>query len=298
MDYLSAMRMFVRVVERGSLSAAARDLGLGQPAVSERIARLEAELDARLLRRNTRAMSLTDAGAAFYERARIAIEAADDALSIVREDRPLRGLLRIAAPYGLGEVLLTPVLLRLRQQHPDLKVDVVLNDRVVDPVTEGVDLSLRLGDVGDGRFVARRLGVVPRVLVAAPAYLERHGTPQTPQDLARHAFARVTGLFHGDRLPLCAPEGTSVAAPLNIVASFSHWRPLHALLLGGGAIGVLQDPVCREDLALGRLRALLPAFSVAAFPLHALYAAGKPVPSRLRLILSLLEEEAHGLLGS
>lgn len=291
------MRIFVRVVERGSLSAAARDLGLGQPAVSERIARLEADLGARLLRRSTRALSLTDAGARFFERCQIAIEAADDALSVVREDQKLRGLLRIAAPYGMGETLLPPVLLRLREQHPGLKVDVVLNDRLVDPVTEGVDLSLRLGEITDGRFTARRLGMVRRMLVASPAYLERHGTPMVPQDLAGHAFARVSGLFQSNRLPLHAADGTSLTAPVEIVASLSHWRVLHALLIGSGAIGVLQEPVCREDLACGRLRPLLPAFSVPGFALHALYAAGRPVPERLRLVLALLEDEARGQLA-
>jgi molybdate transport repressor ModE-like protein len=102
MDTLAAMRVFVRIVERGSISAAARDLGLGQPAVSERIARLEAHLGEPLLRRNTRAMSVTDTGAAFYERCKLAIEAADDAMAVAHKDQPVSGTLRIAAPHGLG----------------------------------------------------------------------------------------------------------------------------------------------------------------------------------------------------
>ena len=111
MDYLAAMRVYVRVVERGSMSAAARDLGIGQPAVSERIERLEADFDTRLVRRNTRKISVTDVGAVFYERCKIAIEAADDALASVQEGMPLRGTLRIVAPYGLGEVMLPSILL-------------------------------------------------------------------------------------------------------------------------------------------------------------------------------------------
>ena len=158
MDYLAAMRVFVRVVERGSMSAAARDLGIGQPAVSERIERLEAELNVRLLRRNTRAVSATDAGAAFYERAKLAIEAAGDALSAAKEGFALRGAVRIAAPHGVGEMLLSPVVLLLREHHPELRVDLILNDRVVDPVTEGVEMSIRLGNLGEGSFIARRLG--------------------------------------------------------------------------------------------------------------------------------------------
>lgn len=296
MDTLAAMRVFVRIVERGSISAAARDLGLGQPAVSERIARLEAHLGEPLLRRNTRAMSVTDTGAAFYERCKLAIEAADDAMAVAHKDQPVSGTLRIAAPHGLGEVLLTPVLLDLREDHPELRIDLVLNDRVVDPVTEGVDLSLRLGPVGEGHFVARRLGMVRRVLVASPAYLERHGGPESPPDLARHGFARVAGLFHGNRLPLHAPDGGMVAAPIETVITVSHWRPLHALLLGGGAIGVLQQPVCAGDLRQGTLIPLLPEFTVPPFDLHALYAPGRPMPPRLRLLLSTLEARAQDVL--
>lgn len=292
MDHLAAMRLFVRVVERGNMSAAARDLGIGQPAVSERIERLEAELGTRLLRRSTRALSTTDTGAAFYERARLAIEAADDALAVTQPGSALRGTIRIAAPHGLGETLLAPVLLRLREEHPALRVDLVLNDRVVDPVTEGVDLSLRLGDPGQGGFVARRLGHVPRVLVAAPDYLERHGRPSEPVDLADHAFARVSGLFGGDKIALLSPEGGTVIAPIDVALTFGHWRPLHAVLLGGGAIGVLQKPVCIDDLAAGRLEQLLPGFTIPGFDLHALYAAGRPMAPRIKAVLSLLEDRA------
>ncbi|MGX7876075.1 LysR substrate-binding domain-containing protein [Mesorhizobium sp. ORM6] len=296
MDYLVAMRVYVRVVERGSMSAAARDLGIGQPAVSERIERLEAHLGTRLLRRNTRTISVTDIGATFYERCKLAIEAADDALAGAHEGMPLRGTLRIAAPHGVGEVVLPPILLRLRNRHPQLKIDLVLNDRVVDPVTEGVDISLRLGDHGEGSFVARRLGHVRRVLVASPGYLDQCGVPAAPADLIRHPFARVSGLFNNGRLPLWTAEQRTVSAPIEIALSMSHWRPLHAILLGGGAIGVLQEPVCSEDLATGRLRQILPDFTVPGFDLHALYPAGKPVPPRIRMIVSLLEKELPGLL--
>ncbi|QWP75218.1 LysR family transcriptional regulator [Lysobacter sp. K5869] len=295
MDYLAAMRVFVRVVERGSMSAAARDLGIGQPAVSERIERLEAQLGARLLRRNTRSISLTDAGAGFYERSKAAIEAADEALREVRKDLPLRGSVRIAAPHGLGETVLPALLLRLRRECPQLRIDLVLNDRVVDPVTEGVDVSLRLGGPGEGHFVARKLGHVRRVLVASPDYLERHGEPATPDDLVRHPFARVSGLFNNGRLTLRTAQRRTVAAVIDTVLSVSHGRPLHALLLGGAAIGVLQEPVCREDLAAGRLRRVLPEFAVPGFDLHVLYGADKPAPQRIKTVVALLQKELPAL---
>jgi len=289
MDLLAAMRIFVRVVERGSMSAAARDLGIGQPAVSERIDRLEAHLGASLLRRNTRTISVTDAGAAFYERSKLALEAADEALAVVTQARTMRGTLRIAAPHGLGEVVLPPILLRLHQRHPRLKVELVLNDRIVDPVTEGVDLSLRLGDLGDGSFVARRLGHVRRVLVASPDYLARHGAVKRPNDLVDHPFVRVTGLFNTARLPLVSSRG-SIPAPLQIVWSMGHWRPVYELLLAGAGIGVLQEPIAAAALADGRLVRVLPEFTVPGFDLHALIPPSRPVPPKTRALLALLGE--------
>lgn len=296
MDLLVAMRVYVRVVERGSMSAAARDLGMGQPAVSERIERLEDHLGVRLLLRNTRKLSVTDAGAAFYERSKGVLEAAGDALAVATGDRLLRGTLRIAAPHGVGEVILPPILLSLRKQHPQLKIDLVLNDRIVDPVTEGVDISLRLGDLGEGNFVARKLGHVSRVLVAAPGYIEQHGAPASPDELADHPFLRVSGLFNNGRLPLVGPDQQSELAAIDIVVSASHWRPLHTMLLDGAGIGVLQEPVCTEDLASGRLQRLLPGYVVPGFDLHALYPAIRPVPPRIRAVLSLLEEQLPAIL--
>ncbi|MFK0162563.1 LysR family transcriptional regulator [Rhizobium sp. NPDC090279] len=296
MDLLVAMRVYVRVVERGSMSAAARDLGMGQPAVSERIDRLEQYLGARLLTRNTRKLSLTDVGAAFYERSKQVLESADDALTVVNGDQSLRGTLRIAAPHGIGEVMLPSILLQMRKQHPLLKIELILNDRIVDPVTEGVDISLRLGDLGEGSFIARKLGHVGRVPVASPDYLALHGTPTKPEDLADHAFLRVSGLFNGGRLPLIGPDRQIELAAIDIVLSTSHWRPLHRLLLDGAGIGVLQEPVCAEDLAGGRLIRLLPEFTVPGFDLHALYAAIRPVSPRIRAVLSLLEEQLPSVL--
>lgn len=291
MDLLVAMRVYVRVVERGSMSAAARDLGMGQPAVSERIDRLEQYLGARLLLRNTRKLSVTDVGAAFYERSKQVLESADDALTVANGDQSLRGTLRIAAPHGVGEIILPPILLQMRKRHPLLKIELILNDRIVDPVTEGVDISLRLGDLGEGSFIARQLGHVGRVLVASPAYLNEHGTPTTPGELADHPFLRVAGLFNSGQLPLISPDGRTELAALDIVLSTSHWRPLHRLLLDGTGIGVLQAPVCAEDVANGNLIRLLPGFTVAGFDLNALYPAIRPLPPRIRVVLSLLEEQ-------
>lgn len=290
MDLLAAMRVFVRVVERGNLSRAAKDLGLGQPTVSDRIERLEQHLGVRLLLRSTRAVSCTDEGSLFYRKSKLVLDAADDAREAVTPGgEAVRGRIRIAAPHGLGDVVLPAVLGALRAQHPELHVDLILNDEPTDPVTEGVDLSLRLGRLVDGNFVARRLGHVRRVLAASPAYLAAHGAPDTPADLVRHPFLRVAGLFGDAQIRLADAAGAMHAAPVNLVATVSHWGPVRQLLIDGCGIGVLQEIVCTDALASGALVALLPGYTVPGFDLHALLPVVRPVPARTQRVLSLLE---------
>ncbi|OJA95770.1 LysR family transcriptional regulator [Burkholderia ubonensis] len=291
MDLLAAMRIFVRVVERGNLSRAAKDLGLGQPTVSDRVERLERFLGVRLLLRSTRAVSCTDEGILFYQRSKIVLDAADEARAVVTlGNKIVRGRIRIAAPHGLGEVVLPEILTVIREHNPQLHIDLILNDEITDPVTEGVDISLRLGPISDGNFVARRMGHVRRVLVASPSYIEKHGLPEEPTDIVGHPFIRVTGLFNDGQLRLMSPSKSVRPTPINIVISTSHWRPVYELLLNGAGIGVLQEHVCVDALASGRLVRLLPDYTVPGFDLHALLPVTRPVPSKTQVVVKILEE--------
>ncbi|TDR76490.1 LysR family transcriptional regulator [Paludibacterium purpuratum] len=291
MDLFSAMRIYTRVVECGGLSAAARDLGIGQPAVSERIRQLERHVGARLLDRTTRSVQPTDAGVRFYQQAKAALEAAEAALAgVAAQDAGLSGTLRIAAPHGLGELLLPPLLVALQQQHPALTVNLVLNDRFVDPVAEGVDLSLRVGALGNGGFIACPLGTVRRAILAAPRYLARHGTPTTPGELVAHPFIRIAGLTSNETLPLLDRHGAPCEAPIRTAWRCNHWRPLLEALLAGAGIGVLQLPACQTALADGQLREILPDYRLAPLPVHAIYPAGRHTPAKTRALLALLQE--------
>ncbi|MEW6642722.1 MAG: LysR family transcriptional regulator [Pseudomonadota bacterium] len=298
MDLLSAMRIFIRVVERGSLSAAARDLHLGQPTVSERIDRLEQQLGVRLLARTTRSVTTTEAGERFYERAKGAVEAADDALAAAgARDGALSGTLRIAAPHGLGEVTLPPLLIRFQAQHPQLAIDLTLNDRFVEPVVEGVDLSLRIGAISDGHFVARHIGPVERVMLAAPAYLARIAAPRTPDELIAHPFIRIAGLAPHNRLRLTGPDGAAIEAPIRTAFRANHWRPLRDALLAGAGIGALHRTVCAAEITDGRLVPVLPDYRFTPLDVHALYPASPHVPMKTRALLEMLTRHAAELLG-
>lgn len=297
MDLLLAMRVFVRVVECGGLSAAGRDLRLGQPAVSERLRQLEHHLGARLLDRNTRSVKVTDVGAVYYARAKQTLEAADDAAaSVATFNRQLRGTLRVAAPHGLGESLLPPLLASLQQQHRELSIDLVLNDRFVDPVIEGVDVSIRVGSLGDGRFVARPLGSVRRLLLASPGYLMTAGVPASPAALAMHPFVHIDSLARDGKLRLTGKDGSTVTAAVRSGWRCNHWRPLLAALLAGNGIGVLQWPVCREHVAAGELVPLLPDHPLPDAPVHAIYPASRRTPAKTATAVAWLQAQLPKLL--
>lgn len=300
MDFLSAMRIYVRVVERGGLSAAARDLGLGQPTVSDRIGTLERHLGVRLLDRTTRSVQPTDAGQRFYEQARLAVAAADEALVAAgSDDRALSGILRLAAPHGLGEVTLPSLLLTFQGRYPAMSVDLVLNDRLVDPVTEGVDLSLRVGETGEGGFVARRIGWIQSVLLASPACLDRDGVPDSPADLARHRLVRLSGgRSAGGRLTLIGPEGVVVVATIGAAWRVNHWRPLLAAVEGGVGVGLLPPFLCADALSAGRLVPVLPGYRPPRRPVSVLYPAGPRLPTKTRAFLDLIRDNISTLLPS
>ena len=298
MDMLSAMRIFTRVVERGSLSAAARDLGLGQPTVSERVEKLEKHLGVRLLYRTTRSVQATDAGARFYDHAKRAIEAAEEAeASVASTETSLTGTFRIAAPHGLGEMTLPRLLIEFQTRHPALAIDVTLNDRFVDPMTEGVDLSIRIGEIGSGNFIARRLGTLRRLALAAPGYLERHGMPREPMELSVHPFIRVAGFAADDRLHLIGSDGGSVEVPIRTTWRVSHWRPLMEAVLAERGIGALFAAVCAREIAEGRLVPLLPSYEFRQVDVHAIYPPGLRPAARTKAFLALLAERTDLLLG-
>ena len=297
MDLLLAMRVFVRVVECGGLSAAGRDLGLGQPAVSERLRQLERHLGARLLDRNTRSVNVTDVGAVFYTRAKTALDAAEEAAaSVATFNRQLRGTLRIAAPHALGEVMLPPLLAALQQRHPELSIDLVLNDHFVDPVIEGVDVSIRVGRLGEGGFVARPLGRVRRALLASPGYLARAGMPASPAALAAHPFVHIDGLARDGKLQLDSPEGEPITAAVRSAWRCNHWRPLLAALLAGNGIGVLHRSVCRDEIAAGRLVPVLADHSLPDLPVHAIYPGSRSVPAKTGAVVAWLQTQMPALL--
>lgn len=282
MDKLNAMKTFLRVAELGSLSAAARDLGLTQPAVSQQIAGLEQQLGVQLLFRSTRSVTLTDAGGGYYRQIKpilAAVGEAEEALHGVQQR--LQGPLRIHAPTGFGQQHLTPLAIAFQQQHPELNIELLLDDRRADVIGEGIDVAIHFGELNTPGTVARRLGELQRILVASPAYLAAQGEPQTPAELAKHPHIRYSGLSDGDALTLIGPQGAEVVN-LRPVFRANNTFSLLAAIEAGLGIGGAQRPLIGRQLANGSLVPVLPAWHYPPMALHAVYPAARFIPGKVR----------------
>ncbi|WP_213308399.1 LysR family transcriptional regulator [Paraburkholderia sacchari] len=289
MNLLEAMRIYVRVVERGSISGAARDLNIGQPAVSERIERLEKFLGCRLLQRNARAFKCTPEGTIFHERSKAVLGAVEQAVAEVSNDeQAVKGSIRIAAPHCFGETLLPEGVKRIRESFPLIDIELVLNDKIADLVTEGVDISFRLGQLADGAYIAWPLGDIERVLVASPDYLKRHAAIDDLADLAGHNLIRVKGSFDADLLPVSRDGALIDSVPIRTVIKTTHWRPMYELVSSGLGLGVLEAPAVEDALETGRLVRVLPQYEMPALALNLLIQPQRPIPLRVRKVVDTL----------
>lgn len=296
MDTLRAMRVFVRSLELGSLSAAAREAGTTQPTVSKLLAQLEDDLTVRLFERSTRGLSPTEQGQQFYRDARLVLEQYDAAVSAVQGmgGKP-SGILRINAPVALGQYRLNAIVQQFLSAHPAIEVELILNDRFVDLVEEGVDIAFRLGGALPPDAVGRHLATIPRMLVASSAYLAARGSPATPNDLPGHDFVRFAWT-PGNALALFR-EGEEVQ-----VATSSRYRVNNALAIRealtlGSGVGLCPEWLGRDLLDSGALVRVLPDWSASVQDLYLLYPSRRFQPLRARLFIDFAIEQIRSLPG-
>ena len=295
MEDLSAMAVFARVVEMESFSGAARDLGLSKSAVSKQVGRLEDRMGLRLLNRTTRRLSLTEAGAAFYQGCRrVVAEAEATERAVTRLASAPRGRLKVNAPMSFGVRHLAPALPDFMARYPELTVDLALNDRVVDLVEEGFDVAIRIARLADSSLIARRLAPNRLVLCAAPSYLRAHGAPRAVEDLKGHECLLYSYLAVGDVWRLCGPGGERrlrVTGRLRI----NNGDALLAATLGGFGVALLPCFICGEDLRAGRLIHVLPEWSGPADTvIAAVYPASRNLSPKVRVFVDVLAERFGG----
>ncbi|WP_449428879.1 LysR substrate-binding domain-containing protein [Rhodanobacter umsongensis] len=295
MDRLQAMTTFVRVVEAGSFSGAARVLNIGQPAVSKTVAQLEQHLQVRLLLRSTHGLTPTEAGVRFYERARLAIQEADEAEQAARgAGAGLSGRLRISAAPTFARLHVIPRLPRFLDAHPGLHVDVILDDRAIDLIAEGIDISLRMGALADSSVVARKLASSRRSVLATPDYLARAGTPQAPADLAAHetvVYSQLGNVWNFSR------DGAEVSIAVRGRARFSAAEGIRAAVLAHMGLSIASDWMFAPELADGRVCRLLEGWLLPDIDLWAVFPTGRMASAKARMFADFVEAAMREMPG-
>jgi DNA-binding transcriptional LysR family regulator len=289
-DALEGLATFVAVVEQGGFAAAARSLGTTTSAVSKQVNRLEARLKTRLLQRTTRRLSLTEAGEALLSHARRALaEAAAGHEAVIQLGAEPRGLLRVTTPMSFGILHIAPAIAPFLAAYPEVRVEMVLEDRLQDLIAGGFDLAIRIGELGgSGSVVARRLAAATGVLCASPAYIARRGMPQAPADLLAHDTLLYTYGAGGSDWTLDGPAGPArISVTPRLLSNNS--LALRAAALAGA--GVLRVPafVVGEDLAAGRLQRVLPDWRLPSLDVHAVYPGRSYLPLKARVFVDFLQ---------
>jgi DNA-binding transcriptional LysR family regulator len=287
MDRLQAMQTYVRVVETGSFSAVARELSSTQSAVSKQIAALEKYLGVRLLSRTTRALTPTDDGLRYFEEARRLVGEIGEAEAHLRHgERTLTGPLRVATSVGYGLRVLLPHVQSFMQKHPDVQLDLKLDDSFVDLVEQGIDVAVRNGPLADSSLIARRIATSKRLLVAGRKYLKKLGSkdnwPRIPQDLALHPCIVYTELRARNNWEFSTTDGSSISVRVQGPLKTNSSEVLRASILDGQGIGYLPDWLLSDVLRSGDVKVLMPDWQVAAIPIHLVSPAARKHSAKVR----------------
>ncbi|MEI9993558.1 MAG: LysR family transcriptional regulator [Rhizomicrobium sp.] len=289
MDRLAAIEIFVRVIDSGSFSAAAKSQGVKQPAVSKAIAQLEDWLGVRLLLRSTRSLSPTEAGRDFYNHAKRTVEEADEAVRAARGGvAGLCGRLRVSAPVCFARLHLVPQLPRFLAKHPDLDLHLMLDERSIDLVDEGIDVALRMGAMPDSSMVARKIGEARRLVIATPAYLQRHGTPTSPGDLQAHQVVIYTHDGVGETCTFRQGTSEMTVTPRGRV-SITASEGVRAAILADMGLTIASEWSFTPELVSGAVVSVLQDWALAPVALSAVFPTGRLVSAKVREFIAFVE---------
>jgi DNA-binding transcriptional LysR family regulator len=287
---LTGMEVFARVVEAKSFSGAARRLGMSKSVVSKHVTRIEAALGVRLLNRTTRRLSLTEVGAEFYERcAQILVQAEEAELIATRSHSEPRGLLKVNVPVAFGVRHVAPALADFSAPYPRLRIDMTFNDRSVDLVDEGYDVSLRIADRLDGGLICRKLAPIRRTVCATPEYFRRHGKPTKPDELTGHNCLVYSYLNVQEEWCFTAPEG-DIHVPVSGTLRVNNENALWRAASSGLGIALLPTFIVGQDLQSGALEAALQDYTVPITSLYAVYLPNRHLSPKVRAFIDFFVE--------
>ena len=290
MDQLVAMRTFVRVVQTGNFSAAAREQHSSQANVSKRVAALESLLGVKLLTRSSRELSLTEMGSEYYEKCLAILAELDEADAAVRSQTASpKGTLRIAAPVAFARLVLAPLMKSFIAQYPEIRVDLAASDAHVDLIAQGMDIAIRGRKLEDSSLVARHLFDNPMLLVASPDYLAQYGTPTTPQELKHHECI-VYSLLSSINVWHFTRQGQQISVPVKGRFQSSNGDTNLEVALSG--LGIVQLPIWMVDehLKTGRLQRILADYDANPVPFNAIYPQTRYVPLKVRCFIDFLKK--------
>ncbi|PSS60353.1 LysR family transcriptional regulator [Ensifer sp. NM-2] len=295
---LERMRTFVRVAERGSLSAVARELGLGQSTVTRHLRELEEALGVPLISRTTRRVTMTDEGNRYYANSVQILRLVEQAGDEARGTRGASaGTIRVSCTAAFGVLHATRLIFAFQEKYPDIGVDLSLTDERIDLVREGIDIALRLGPLTDSSLKLRALGQSQRLLVAAPDYLARRGTPVIPRDLSDHEGIRMSNVAGSDMLELHGNTGERHMVPFHGRLRVDHGLAAREALVAGRGIAPAHRWLVDDLLADGRLIPILPDYFLPAVPLSMLIVPERAGIARVRLLVDYLAERIGDIAG-
>lgn len=296
MDRLTEMEAFVQVVDNGGFTEAARKMGLSKSAISKHVSALEARLAVRLLNRTTRRVSPTEVGLAYYDRARTVLTDAAEADDMVTAMQATpKGSLRISAPVSFGINQIAPAVARFLLAYPEVDIHMVLDDRFVELVAEGYDMAIRIGVLEDSSLKARKLAETTRVLVAAPEYLARMGTPRNLDDLNQHRLLHYTHLATGNFWRMRGPSGEERQVRVGGRLTANNGDSLMKAAEAGLGIALLPSFIVSDAFTTGRLVEVMPDRGWDTIGIFALYPEGRFTQPKLRAFIDFLAEEFKGV---
>jgi DNA-binding transcriptional LysR family regulator len=290
MDRLTSMSVFAKVADLGSFAAAAKELRLSPTMIGKHIRFLEERLGSQLINRSTRRQSLTELGRDYLDHCRHLLEAAEAGDALAEEAlRAPRGRLRIATSVAFGSYSLTPAVVRFMKKYPEVSVELVLSDRMVDLLEEGVDAAIRVGTLTDSTMMSRSLSPYTGVVCAAPGYLAEHGTPMHPKELVHHECLRYIGWADGPRWTFFGPEGEIEVVVKSRLIINSAFGIRYAALAGAGIV-LMRDELLAEDIAAGRLKVLLPDYKTQSRVRQILWLKNRKMTPKLRAFIDFIAE--------
>ncbi|WP_331376701.1 LysR family transcriptional regulator [Sinorhizobium chiapasense] len=289
---LERMRTFVRVAERGSLSAVAREFGVGQSTVTRHLRELEEAVGVPLISRTTRRVTMTDEGSRYYANSVQVLRLVEQAVDEARGTRGApAGTIRLSCTAAFGVMHVSRLIFAFQDRYPDIGIDLSLTDERIDLVREGVDVALRLGPLADSSMKLRALGQSRRLLVAAPGYLAARGVPAVPQDLSGHEGIRMSNVAGSDILTLQGPDGEIHAVPFGGRFRVDHGLAVREALVAGRGIAPAHRWLVDDLLETGRLAVIFPDYSLPPVPLSMLIVPERAGIARVRLLVDFLVEQ-------